>query len=371
MLYLALLRSGQQDPAAGRPVVLAARNVHKAFLYACAMLDCDVEWIYPENTDLDSVCSCHPTPEQVRSSLEQMAAQGRLPFAVYITSPDYLGNLADIKSISQICKIHGVPLLVDNAHGTYTAFLKDSLHPIALGADICCDSAHKTLPCYTGCAYLHISKSANAAFLQDAKRVMSLFGSTSPSYLLLQSLDLCGDLLASGEFSKQLQTAAERLSACKRELSNLGWQLCGSEPMKITICAAKCGYDGKSLADILRQNGIEPEYSDVQFVVLMAGISNTQSDFDKLISALGNISVKPPIDNDFPPVLPSPRQLPIRQAALQKGTTVSIDDAVGRTCALSVTACQPSVPVVVSGETITADIVKILKRYSIFVVNVL
>jgi hypothetical protein len=103
----------------------------------------------------------------------------------------------------------------------------------------------------------------------------------------------------------------------------------------------------------------------------MAGISNTQTDFDKLISALGNIPVKPPIDNDFPPILPSPRQLPIRQAALQKGTTVSIDDAVGRTCALSVTACQPSVPVVVSGETITADIVKILKKYSIFEVNVL
>ena len=353
-----------QSPAQ-RPTILAPRNVHKAFIDACVLLDLDVKWLYPQ-TPTTSICCADITPAQ----FEQALSEGGID-AVYVTSPDYLGNLADIKSISQICKTHGVPLLVDNAHGAYTAFLKDSLHPIALGADICCDSAHKTLPCYTGCAYLHISKSANAAFLQDAKRVMSLFGSTSPSYLLLQSLDLCGDLLASGEFSKQLQTAVERVSACKRELSNLGWQLCGSEPMKITICAAKCGYDGKSLADILRQSGIEPEYSDVQFVVLMAGISNTQTDFDKLISALGNIPVKPPIDNDFPPILPSPRQLPIRQAALQKGTTVSIDDAVGRTCALSVTACQPSVPVVVSGETITADIVKILKRYSIFEVNVL
>ena len=108
MLYLALLRSGKQDPSAGRPVVLAARNVHKAFLYACAMLDCDVEWIYPGSTDLESVCSCHPTPEQVRSALKQMASRGRLPFAVYITSPDYLGTTADIRGIADAAASFGM-----------------------------------------------------------------------------------------------------------------------------------------------------------------------------------------------------------------------------------------------------------------------
>ena len=350
---------------AQRPTILAPRNVHKAFIDACILLDLDVRWLYPQ-TPTTSICCADITPAQ----FEQALSEGGID-AVYVTSPDYLGNLADIRAISQICKAHEVPLLVDNAHGAYTAFLRDSLHPIALGADMCCDSAHKTLPCYTGTAYLHISKSADKAFLQDAKRVMSMFGSTSPSYLLLQSLDLCGDILASGEFSKQLENAVRMTADCKRELKNSGWQLCGSEPMKITLCAARCGYDGKDLADLLRTSGIEPEYSDVQFVVLMAGVSNTQSDFDKLVRVLSTIPVRPPIDNDFPPILPSKRQLPIRQAALQKGTAVSVDDALGRICALSVTACQPSVPVVISGELISQDIVKILKRYSIFQVNVL
>ena len=203
MLYLALLRSGQQDPAAGRPVVLAARNVHKAFLYACAMLDCDVEWIYPENTDLDSVCSCHPTPEQVRSSLEQMAARSRLPFAVYITSPDYLGTIADVRGIADVLESFGaeaepgpdipaeaepgpdIPLLVDNAHGAYLRFLSPSLHPMDLGAWMCCDSAHKTLPVLTGGAYLHLSEAAAAEVGHEARQAMALFGSTSPSYLIL------------------------------------------------------------------------------------------------------------------------------------------------------------------------------------------
>ena len=360
MLGLVKLSSKAQ-----RPVILAPRNVHKAFIDACILLDLDVRWLYPK-TPTTSVCCADITPAQFEKALSENGID-----AVYVTSPDYLGNLADINAISQICRSKGVPLLVDNAHGAYTAFLKDSLHPISLGADMCCDSAHKTLPCYTGTAYLHISQSANAAFAQDAKRVMSMFGSTSPSYLLLQSLDLCGDILASGELSNQLESSVARVADCKHKLEKQGWQLCGSEPMKITVCAAKCGYDGKVLADLLRTSGIEPEYSDVQFVVLMAGVSNSQADFDRLAAALGSIPIKPPIDSDLPPVLPTTRQMPIRQAALQKGVTVSVDDAIGRICALSVTACQPSVPVVVSGELITQDVVKILKRYSIFSVNVL
>ncbi len=348
-----------------RVTVLAPRNVHKAFIDACILLDLDVRWIYPDEPSC-SVCCCDIKPGQFEKELEKGGID-----CCYVTSPDYLGNIADIGGIARICKAAGVPLVVDNAHGAYTAFLKENIHPIALGADMCCDSAHKTLPCYTGAAYLHISKNAPDCFAAAAKTVMPMFGSTSPSYLILQSLDLCSEYLSSGEFVRQLADAVKKVDDCKRRITDLGWKLCGSEPMKMTLCAAECGYTGDKLADLLRENGIEPEYSDIQFMVLMAGVSNTAEDYEKLISALSHIPVKSPVGRDFPPVPAAERALPIRQAALHSFSTVSVDDALGRICAVTVTACQPSVPVIVSGEVISQDIIKILKRYSIFAVNVL
>lgn len=355
----------KQNSRSERVTVLAPRNVHKAFIDACILLDLDIKWLYPQ-TPTTSVCCADISPEQFENALSQGGID-----CCYVTSPDYLGNIADIKSIAQICKSAGVPLVVDNAHGAYTAFLRENTHPIALGADMCCDSAHKTLPCYTGAAYLHISKSAPKPFAKCAKSVMSMFGSTSPSYLILQSLDLCSEMLHSGEFAKALETSVSMVTKCRQSLIKQGWVLCGSEKMKITLHAAKCGYTGLQLADLLRAGGIEPEYSDTEYVVLMAGISNTQSDFDKLVKVLSEIPVKPPLELDLPYIRPARRAMPARQAALQPYRTVDVEKSLDKVCALTVTSCQPSVPVVVSGEVISEDIIKILKRYSILSVNVL
>ena len=348
-----------------RVTVLAPRNVHKAFIDACILLDIDVKWLYPEKPTA-SVCCADISPQQFEDALKEGGID-----CCYVTSPDYLGNIADIKGISQKCKAAGAALIVDNAHGAYTAFLKENAHPIALGADMCCDSAHKTLPCYTGTAYLHISHGAPERYGEIAKNVMSMFGSTSPSYLLLQSLDLCSDKLASGEFAAKLEETVRMVTACKEKLAEMGWELCGQEKLKITLDAAKCGYTGNELADLLREKRIEPEYSDAQFVVLMAGISNMQGDLDALAEALGEIPVKAPLTQELPTIVPAERKMPMRQAAFQSYRTVSADDALGKVCAMTVTACQPSVPVVVSGEVISETIIKILKRYSIFDVNVL
>ena len=143
-------RSGQ-----GKKITVAApRNVHKAFINACILLDIDVEWIYPKG-EFTSICAGSVTPEEVEKVLAETEVD-----CVYVTSPDYLGDLSDIKGMSEVCRKYGVPLLCDNAHGAYLKFLPESLHPMDLGADMCCDSAHKTLPCYTGGAMLHISNHA-------------------------------------------------------------------------------------------------------------------------------------------------------------------------------------------------------------------
>ena len=147
MLCLAM----QGAPRTGkRPVLLAARNAHKALLYAAALLDFDIRWLWPAPEDTGALCSC-PVTVQARSAvLEELVGQGRTPFGVYLTSPDYLGGVQDIPALAAVCRAQGVPLLVDNAHGAYLRFLPQNCHPIAQGAAMCCDSAHKTLPVVTG-----------------------------------------------------------------------------------------------------------------------------------------------------------------------------------------------------------------------------
>ncbi len=146
MLALAV----QNAPKNGaRPRMLAARNAHKSFLYGCALLDIDVDWLYGEGGHL---CECSVSAK----TLEQALRAAEAPYcAVFVTSPDYLGNMLDIAALAAVCRAHNVPLLVDNAHGAYLAFSRPVCHPITLGATMCADSAHKTLPALTGTAYLH------------------------------------------------------------------------------------------------------------------------------------------------------------------------------------------------------------------------
>lgn len=345
-----------------RMTVAAPRNVHKAFINACILLDIDVVWVYPEKS-CRSLCSGGVSAEDI-----EKAVCGRDIDCVYITSPDYLGFISDIRAISALCRSMDIPLVCDNAHGAYLAFLEEDLHPLALGADMCCDSAHKTLPCYTGGAYLHISKDAPAAFSECSKEMMSLFASTSPSYLILQSLDLCSDYLTRS-FRQDLRCAAARTALCKKRLSEMGFSIVGEEPCKITVCAADTGLTGDKLGDLLREKGVEPEYTDEGYTVLMTSPFNTEEDFAALERAMSSV----PIDSAAafaPDLIPrAERCLPIRQAALSPSEPVPTDLAAGRICAMTVTCCQPSVPIAVSGERINDDIVKLLKKYGIISIN--
>ena len=181
MLYLAYTH---RPEGAGRRII-AARNAHKSFLHGCALLGLEPDWLLPGSES--PLCSCPVGPE----ALSGLLSTGEKPCAVYITSPDYLGGTQDTAALAGVCHAHGVPLLVDNAHGAYLKFLSPSRHPLDLGADMCCDSAHKTLPVLTGGAYLHVARGAMAPYEASARQALAVFGSSSPSYLILQSLDLC------------------------------------------------------------------------------------------------------------------------------------------------------------------------------------
>ena len=359
MLYLCM----QHSSAMARPKVLAARNVHKAFVYAAALLDLDVEWILPEG-DMHSLCSCSVTPNEIEKRLQEME---KPPIAVYVTSPDYLGVELDIMGISDVCHKYSTILAVDNAHGAYLHFLNPSRHPIDLGADICCDSAHKTLPVLTGGAYLQISKNAPESYFGNAKQAMSLFGSTSPSYLILASLDLCNQYLENG-YRERLVGSVEKLQRVRKTLMGEGWRVLETDPLKLTICAPK-GLTGIELADKLRLHDVECEYADLNYVVCMATPENTEEELQKLCNALGENKLDYEREKTFHK-LNCKKKMSIREAVFAEHEVISTSESIGCICGSPTVSCPPAIPVVVSGEVIDEEAVAILDYYGIQTIDI-
>lgn len=359
MVYLAVMNSR----GAARPYILAARNVHKAFLYALALCDADVCWLWPEE-GRGSLCSCPITAAQVEAAL---SSADYPPAAVYITSPDYLGFENPIAEIAAVCHRHNVPLMVDNAHGAYLRFLPRSRHPLDLGADMCCDSAHKTLPVLTGGAYLHIARRAPEYMRAQAKQAMALFGSTSPSYLTLASLDLCNEYLAQ-DYPARLARAVDAVEAAKRRLAENGWTLLPGEPLKISVCAASEA-TGTALAARLRGAGIECEYADADFLVLMPSAETTESELAALVAALG-VNTAPPA---APAPMPKPgakRAMTVREAIFAPQEIVPAENSVGRVCAAPTVGCPPAIPIAITGELIDESAADLFRRYGIEQVSV-
>lgn len=353
MVYLLSLYAKVRGKA---ELILAARNVHKTFLSAVALCDMDVEWMYGTNSYL----SCKISADELDRKLSQMDTK---PVALYLTSPDYLGNVADIKSLSEVCKKHDVLLVVDNAHGAYLRFLENSQHPVDLGATLCCDSAHKTLPVLTGGAYLHIADGAHDLFFDKAKGALSLFASTSPSYLIMQSLDYANKYLADG-YKEKLSDFAMKVAEVKDKLSCCGYTLVGDEVLKITLCIKSYGYYGSAFAEILRDNNIECEFSDPDFVVLML-TPEMESDLDYLLSVLTAIPRKPVINEKPPKFSPLKKMMTIREAMFSNTRIVDVKNSVGRICADISVSCPPAVPIVVCSEVIDESAVKCFEYYSI------
>lgn len=342
---------------------ICARNAHRSVINACALLDLDPIWLYPEYTS-GSAVSGEISPKVVENAI--ISNSKKHPACVFITSPDYLGKIADIRGIARVCRKYDIPLLVDNAHGAYLAFLENNLHPIALGADMCCDSAHKTLPVLTGGAYLHSGKRFSAA---ELKRNMSLFGSTSPSYLILESLDLCNKYLTES-FGKDLSETVKRVNALKSRLSAV-YEILDTEPLKLTVNALPCGLSGNELAERLRERGVEAEYSDSVHAVMMFSAMNTESDFERIANAMESIPM-PRIWLEPPDVriLPLKRALSPAEACFSPKVRINTTDSLGKIAAETVSVCPPCVPVVTPGEVIDENTIKILKIYSIFQINV-
>lgn len=356
MLDLAMLYAGE---CGSNMRILAARNAHRVFLSAVALLDIDVSWIEPGEED--SYLSCAPDAK----TLDRLLSSSEHGFAaVYITSPDYLGRVADIKGLAEVCHRHKTLMLVDNAHGAYLKFLPDSLHPMDMGADMCCDSAHKTLPALTGAAYLHISKSADAFLKENARSALAMFGSTSPSYLILQSLDRVNAYICDG-YADKLRELVALSDKLKRKLSEHGYVLFGDEPLKLTICPKSYGYEGRELADILLTKNIVCEFSDRDFLVMMLSAEFGSMELNTISDALMSVVRREPITERAPTVSIPKKAMSVREAAFSARETVPAEQAEGRILAAASVACPPAVPVIVCGERIDGQALAAFRYYGI------
>ena len=429
--------------------VLAARNCHKAFLSAAALLDLDVVWLPASK---DSYLSVQPTPEGLDAVLTESGAD-----AVYLTCPDYLGFLPELRPLAEVCHAHGALLLVDNAHGAYLRFLTPSRHPMDLGADLCCDSAHKTLPVLTGGAYLHVAerlceaaktspacrgggpasrpvegcrpseardqgsgiKDQGSGIMnqgsgirnQGVRDALALFGSSSPSYLILQSLDLANPYLET--LPERLAGFVPQVEALKARLRAAGWTVVGDEPLKLTLNLRPVGTSiacplasrdpsGPALAAALEQAGIYCEFFDADYLVCMLTPENTPEDLRRLEAALLDENVLADGQmrtSDACPCAPLEAaaatdstssgirlagdggcELPrkgkavvcsIREAMLSPSEQLPARESLGRVLARPGVSCPPAVPILMPGEVIDAAAVVAFAKYGIETVSVL
>ena len=347
--------------------ILAGRNIHAAAVNAMALLGLEPVWVYPNRKQEERLIG-EISPDEIRSVLEKEKQAGTLDSlcAIYVTSPDYFGVMSDIRSIAQIAHEYGLPLLVDNAHGAHLHFLKEEYHPMQLGADLCCDSLHKTMPALTGAALLHTS---DTKYYPQMKGAMTVFGSTSPNYLIMLSMDSTAAFLMQdgAERIQQTVTRCEELRQKAREKGFVLPQHC--DPMRLTLPLAGTGWDAQIFRKLLRKHKIMEEYLSDSGCVLLFSPFNREEDFKRTEALLDEVLIQKQPFTAFP-IVPSEKVMSLREAFLSPKESVLVEKAEGRIAAQVKITCPPGIPLVMPGERLHKEIIKILKNSGIFVIDV-
>ena len=277
---------------------------------------------------------------------------------VIVTSPTYEGAVCDIEAIAKVAHKHNVPLLVDSAHGAHFGFGKFPKSARNLGADIVIESLHKTLPSLTQTAICHVTDK----YYHKVSYKLSVFETSSPSYILLSSMDACVDMIAEQTIFYVWQ---EALSKFNPKLENLHIMKKDNgffdlDSSKIAIFAK----DAAGLAKRLRDYKIEPEMTSLSYVLCMTGAGDDAESLEKLSSVLEEL------DKEFEPFEKTPiypalpkAEMTIKKAKSKETEAISIASSLGRTSAEYIRAYPPGVPVIIPGETIDEGILKLFDTY--------
>ena len=351
-LAMALTKKGQK--------ILTNRNCHRSVLTGMIISGAEPLWLVPKRFEDWGIWG-NVTPE----SVEEMLNTHDDISMVWITNPTYEGVVSDIKSISIICKKHGIPLIVDEAHACLWNFNKHLPTPaLQLGADAVVHSLHKTGGSMSQSSMLHIAE--NSLIDADAvEKALKLLHTTSPSLMLLASLDAARANLESSRGKKLLQRAINNAKYLRREIEKMehihdlkpdfGYM---TDVTKVFIRAD--GLSGKRLESILEIDfNIEVESASDAGLLLLSNIGNTRSDMEYLVKCLRKIDQTHYSDicylenKKHMPMLTPIIKMSLRDAFYSEKETIPKDLAIGRISAEVIAECPPGIAVLLPGELIT------------------
>ncbi len=348
--------------------VLVARNCHRAVYHAIEL--CCLQTVFLEPPTIEGFgCAGSITPQMVQEAIEENA-EIKL---VILTSPTFEGIISDIQAISEIVHENDIPIFVDEAHGAHLG-----LHPtfprsaIQCGADLVVQSFHKTLPSLTQSAVLHLN--SNRIATEEIQRQLMIFQSSSPSYILLASLDACTRLLLQKESSSlfeawhnRLQVFAMKMKALKkitlltREKSKNIWAV---DPSKLVFAMIGTTYTGVQFLERLRHEyGIQLEMGYLPYAVAMTSLADTDEMMEKLTRAVEALDAS--IERDETQVARSQvplvwSKMPVYKAIEAPSKVVNWNKAAGKLSGSYVWAYPPGVPIVAPGEVISQEILEYL-----------
>ena len=313
------------------------RGSHRSAYHALALLDLTPRFLPRPWLAWEGIAG-PISPEMVERTL---LAHPEIK-TVCITSPTYYGVLSDIPAIAGVCHAHGARLMVDGAHGAHLPFLG---YTGFRAADVVVMSAHKTLPAPGQTALLF----ANGVPLSQLQRWGAVYGTSSPSYVLMAAMDAARDYME-GEGAARYRAAARQAGELRRRWPALRPTGDGPwlDPARLTLNSP----DGFALAEALRERGVYPELADRGHVVFITTCADTPADFSRLEGALAASGLTGACAPCPPPPEPPRAALTPRQALFAPRETVALGDSAGRIAACQIAPYPPGVPVIAPGEVI-------------------
>ncbi|OUL33893.1 aminotransferase class I/II-fold pyridoxal phosphate-dependent enzyme [Nostoc sp. 106C] len=356
--------------------IILPRNVHSSAIAGLILSGAMPIFVNPEyDSVLDIAHSI--TPTAVQSALQQHP-DAKAVLAVY---PTYYGVCGDLEAIAQITHQYNIPLLVDEAHGAHFAFHPELPTPaLVAGADLTVQSIHKTLGAMTQASMLHVQ--GNRIDCDRISIALQLVQSSSPSYILLASLDAARQQMAL--YGKQLMSGTLQLADATRTkisqipgLSVLDISQAKSpgfvalDQTRLTVTLSGLGLTGFAAEEILdEQLGVTPEFSSLQHLTFIISLGNTQADIEQLVESfttLAQITPPPPEkkelilwDDIFK--VSHPVQISPREAFFTPTETLPLEETSDRICAEIVCPYPPGIPVLMPGELITKSAIEYLQQ---------
>ena len=361
--------------------VLVARNSHKSVYNAIEVNGLKPIYVLPK---IDK----YGINKNVEANdIEKILEKNKDIKLVIITSPTYEGVLSDIKAIVNIAHKYKVPVLVDEAHGAHLKFMENSnFEALNCGADIVIQSLHKTLPALTGTAILHIQ--GDLVKEENIRRELSIFETSSPSYILISSIDECLDLIERNgkklflDYQENLKYFYNEAKALKK-LKVLGNELLNNNNKKnieeiekklydfgkIVVITKNTNITGKELSDILRKDyKIEVEMASTYYIIAMTSICDNKESFERLLNALKEIDLKlkkTVEDNSASYEIQLPKkEMTINEALNSKKFMLeNYKNLEGKISKEYIFAYPPGIPIITPGEVFDKNIINIIEKY--------